>query len=195
MAYPFNQGWRPVPGSRSPFICRSEDEEARRLRDSLIAGCRGQAIEDLFCGREVACPSGACYAIESQSPMNLDARDPLRAASALLGDLTLIRGIGEATRRRLEGQGCRTIADLAGEPRYCRDAARLLDSIEKGDTRDLTEQIGRRRQSDPLILEASRFHAPEDLVFLDIETMGLFSRPIILIGLARVSGGSIAVRQ
>ena len=197
MAYPFNQGWRPIPGSRSPFICRfEEEEEARRLRDNLIAGCRGQAVEDLFCGREVACPSGACYAIESRSPMNLDARDPIRAASALLGDLTLIRGIGEATRRRLEEQGCRTIADLAGDPRYCRDAARLLESIAEGNTRDIADLIGRRRQrSDPLILEASRFHAPEDLVFLDIETMGLFSRPIILIGLARVSGGSIAVRQ
>lgn len=189
MAYPFNRGWR-------PFVHHSEDEEARELRDSLIAGCRGRTVEDLFCGREVACSSGACYAIESRSPMNLDARDPGRAASALLGDLTLVRGIGEATRRRLAERGCRTIADLAEHPRYCRDAARLLDSIEKGDTLDLAEQIGRRRRrSDPLLLEASRFHAAEDFVFLDIETMGLFSRPIILIGLARVSGGSITVRQ
>ncbi len=130
--------------------------------------------------------------------MSLDARDPPdRATSAILGDLTLVRGIGEATRRRLEERGgCRTIAALmGGHPRYCRDAARLLDSI--ADTRDLVAEIERRRRrSDPLLLEASRFHAPEDFVFLDIETLGgLFSRPIILIGLARVSGGSITVRQ
>ncbi|MDD4253456.1 MAG: ribonuclease H-like domain-containing protein [Methanoculleus horonobensis] len=196
MAYLFDESWRFAPGFRSPFIHNSDDEEARRLRDDLVAGYRGRALEEVFCGREMSCPSGTCYVVESEIPMSLDARNPDRAASALLGDLTLVRGIGEATRRRLEERGCRTIADLMGHPRYRRDAARLLDSITGGDTRDLVAEIERRRRrSDPLLLEASRFHAPEEFVFLDIETLGLFSRPIILIGLARVSGGSIAVRQ
>ncbi|KAF5030912.1 RNase_H superfamily protein [anaerobic digester metagenome] len=196
MVRAFNLRGRYAPGIRSPFISRSGDEEARRLRDDLVAGYRGRALEDVFCGRETVCLSGTCYVIESESPMSLDARDPDRAAAALLGDLTLVRGIGEATRRRLEGRGCRSVADLMRHPRYRRDAARLLDSIAEGDARDLVGEIERRRRrSDPLLLEASRLHAPEDFVFLDIETLGLFSRPIILIGLARVSGGSIAVRQ
>ncbi len=189
----FNQNWR---SARSAFICRFEDEEARRLRDDLLAGYRDRALEDVFSGHEVACHSGTCYVVESRSPMSLDARDPDRAASALLGDLTLVRGIGEATRRRLAERGCRTIADLAGNPRYRRDAARLLDSIAGGDTRGLMAEIEqRRKKSDPLLLEASRFHAPEEFVFLDIETLGLSSRPVFLIGLGRVSGGSIVVRQ
>ena len=194
MSYPFDERWRSAPSFRPPFIRRSDDDEARRLRDDLVAGYRGRAVEDVFCGREIACPSGTCYVVESRTPMSLDARDPGRATSAVLGDLTLVRGIGEATRRRLAERGCRTIADLMAYPRYRRDAARLLDSI--ADTRGLTAEIERqRRRSDPLLLEASRFHAPEDFVFLDIETLGLSSRPIILIGLARVSGGSFAVRQ
>ncbi|MDD3857772.1 MAG: ribonuclease H-like domain-containing protein [Methanoculleus sp.] len=189
----FDQNWR---SAWSPFICRFEDEEARRLRDDLLTGYRDRALEDVFSGREVACPSGTCYVVESRSPLCLDAPDPDRATAALLGDLTLVRGIGEATRRRLEERGCRTIADLTGDPRYRQDASRLLDSISGGDTRGLTAEIERRRRrSDPLLLEASRFHAPEDLVFLDIETLGLSSRPVILIGLGRVSGGSIVVRQ
>ncbi|WP_301677204.1 ribonuclease H-like domain-containing protein [Methanoculleus methanifontis] len=196
MVRAFNRAGRYAPGIRSPFSACPDDEEARRLRDDLVAGYRGRVLEDVFCGREVACPSGTCYVIESESPMSLDGRDPDRAAAALLGDLTLVRGIGEATRRRLEERGCRTIIDLADHPLYCRDAARLLDSIAGGDTCELVEEIARRRRrSDPLLLEASRFHAPEEFVFLDIETLGLSSRPIILIGLARVSGGSIAVRQ
>lgn len=189
----FDQNWR---SARSPFICRFADEEARRLRDDLLAGYRDRTLEDVFFGREVACPSGTCYVVESRSPLSLDARDPDRAAAALLGDLTLVRGIGEATRRRLAERGCRTITDLMGDPRYRRDAARLLDSVAGGDTRDITAEIERRRKrSDPLLLEASRFHAPEEFVFLDIETLGLSSRPVFLIGLGRVSGGTITVRQ
>ncbi|KUL04930.1 MAG: Exonuclease-like protein [Methanoculleus marisnigri] len=185
-----------APAPWSSFICRSDYDRARRLRDDLVAGYRGRAFEDVFCGREVACPSGACYVLESRDAMDLDGRDPDRAAAAILADLTLVHGIGEVTERRLKGRGYRTLADLARHPLYRREAARLLDSVAGGNTRDLVEEIGRRhRRSDPLLLEASRFHAPEDFVFLDIETLGLFSRPIILIGLARVGDGSITTRQ
>ncbi len=182
-------------GLRSPFVPRSDYERARRLRDDLVSGYRGRTFEDVFCGREVSCPAGACYVLESRSPMSLDGRDPDRAAAAILGDLTLVRGIGEVTERRLKGRGYRTVADLLRHPRYRREAARLLAAVKEGDVCDLMEQIGRRRRSDPLLLEATRFHAPEDFVFLDIETLGLFSRPIILIGLARVRDGTITVRQ
>jgi len=184
------------PGPWSSFIPRSDYDRARRLRDDLVAGYRGRAFEDAFCGREVACSSGTCFLLESRSAMDLDGRDPARAAAAVLGDLKLVRGIGEVTERRLKGRGYRTVADLVRHPLYRREAVRLLDTVAQGNTCDLLEWIGRRhRRSDPLLLEASRFHAPEDFVFLDIETLGLFSRPIILIGLARVQGGSIAVRQ
>ena len=210
MAHPFDQTgrlWRaPVdradesgrsaPASRSSFVRRSDYDTARRLRDDLVDGYRGRALEDLFCGREIASPSGRCYVLESRSPMEIGSQDPDRAAAAILADLTLVRGIGDATERRLNGRGYRTVADLARHPLYRREAARLLDLVAEGNTCDLMDLIGRRRRcSDPLLLEASRFHAPEEFVFLDIETLGLSSRPIILIGLARVRGGSIITRQ
>jgi len=174
----------------------SDYERARHLHDGLIATNRNRRVEDVFCGREVASPAGTCYVIESRTAVGLNGRDPDRAASAVLADLTLVPGIGEATGRRLERQGYRTVADLARHPLYCRDAARLLHAVEQGDTRGLAEWIGRRhRRSDPLILELSRFHDAGDLLFLDIETLGLFARPVILIGLGRLEQGSLTVRQ
>jgi len=187
MAHPFDQAgrlWRarvdragecdladesgsPPPGPWSSFIPRSDYDRARRLRDDLVAGYRGRAFEDIFCGREVACLSGTCFVLESRSAMDLDGRDPARAAAAVLGDLKLVRGIGEVTERRLKGRGYRTVADLVRHPLYRREAARLLDAVAQENTCDLLEWIGRRhRRSDPLLLEASRFHAPEDFVFL-----------------------------
>ena len=205
MEYPFDQagrGWRARSaraGERDPSFrsISSGCDRVRHLRDDLVTGYRGRTVEDVFCGREAACPSGRCYVLESRSPvMGLDDRDPNRAAAAILADLTLVPGIGEATGRRLQRQGYRTVADLMRHPLYRRGAARLLDSVAGRDTRGLVEWIGRRhRRSDPLLLEASRFHAPETLVFLDIETLGLSSRPIVLIGLARVESDAIAIRQ
>jgi len=186
----------PLPAMVYPFEQTEEFREARRLHDDLVAGYHGRSIEDVFGGREVASPAGTCYVVESRSPMGLDSRDPDRAASAVLTDLTLLCGIGEATRRRLNRLGYLTVADLMEHPRYCREAARLLCAVEQGDTRGLADWIGRRhRCSDPLLLQISRFHDAGDLLFLDIETLGLSGQPIILIGLARFEGGSIVVRQ
>jgi len=187
-----------LPGRRygPSSLSISDYGGARRLHDDLVAGYRGRTVEDVFCGREVACFSGTCYVLESRCAMDLGGRDPDRAASAVLADLTLIRGIGEATARKLKRLGYLTVADLIRHPLYRREAARLLETVEREDTRGLAEWIGRRhRYSDPLLLEISRFHDAGDLLFLDIETLGLFSRPVILIGLAGIEGGSIVVRQ
>ncbi|WP_292518503.1 ribonuclease H-like domain-containing protein [Methanoculleus sp.] len=205
MAHPFVQAARlrqageyEDAGENTRFVPgpRSEYARIRRLCDDLVAGYRGRAFEDVFCGREVICSAGGCWVLESREAMDLDGRDPGRAAAAILSDLTLVHGIGRVTERRLKGRGYRTVADLVRHPRYHDEAARLLDSVTEGNVRDISDLIGRRHhRSDPLLLEASRFHAPGDFVFLDIETLGLFSRPIILIGLARVEGGSITTRQ
>jgi hypothetical protein len=68
--------------------------------------------------------------------------------------------------------------------------------VETGDTAELTDWIGRWFQrSHPLALLSSGFHSAEDFVLIDIETLGMFQRPIILLGLARVQGDGIRVEQ
>jgi uncharacterized protein YprB with RNaseH-like and TPR domain len=60
----------------------------------------------------------------------------------------------------------------------------------------MIEWIGRRfSKSHPLALHASGFHTPEELLFVDIETLGLFSSPIIVIGLAQSNGETLNVHQ
>jgi len=185
-----------LPGPWSTFIRRSDYDDARRLQNTLVAEYRGRRFEDAFRGREVVCSAGRCCLLESRRTMDLDARDPDRATEAILSDLTLVHGIGRVTERRLKRRGYQTIADLVRHPCYRQEASKVLELVAEGNTRDLMEQIGRRhRRSDPLLLEACRFHAPEDFLFLDIETLGLFSRPLILIGLARARGGSITISQ
>ncbi|WOX56198.1 MULTISPECIES: ribonuclease H-like domain-containing protein [unclassified Methanoculleus] len=187
MTYPFRQAGRPWRAVGEGTVSSSD----------LVREYRGRTVEDVFCGREVSCSSGTCYVLESRSAVDLDGRSPDRAASAVLADLTLVRGIGEATGQRLRRMGYRTVADLVRHPLYRPEAERLLTAVAREDTRGLATWIERRhhRRSDPLLLDISRYYAAEEFLFLDIETLGLASRPIILIGLARVHGGSIVVRQ
>ncbi len=58
------------------------------------------------------------------------------------------------------------------------------------------DMIGNRHaKSHPSVLGTAGLHEPEDYVFLDIETLGLFSRPIILFGIGVVDNGQLVVRQ
>lgn len=180
----------------SRYVFRSDYDRARRLRDRLMAEYNGRTPEDVFCGREVVGSGGIYYVLESETEIDPGRQEPERARAAILPDLTLIRGIGKRTEERLKRRGFETIADLAHHPQYRREAGLLLDHLADGNSRDLTEWIGRRHhRSHPLVLEASRFHDPEDFVFLDIETLGLFSRPIILLGIARMRSDRITVYQ
>jgi uncharacterized protein YprB with RNaseH-like and TPR domain len=58
------------------------------------------------------------------------------------------------------------------------------------------ELIGSRHtKSHPHILGTAGLHEPEDYIFFDIETLGLFSRPIILFGVGFLEHGQLIVRQ
>ncbi len=178
------------------YLFHSDYDHARRLKHRLLETYRNVPLDTIFCGREERNDAGACYAVESSAALVMKGADRELATAAILSDLTLVRGIGERTAVRLRQRGYRTIADLTRHPRYGSDADHLLRQVSSGTTADLMQSIGRRHQvSHPLVLATSRFHDPEEFVFLDIETMGLFSRPIILFGLADISGSAITVSQ
>ncbi|MCC7565129.1 MAG: ribonuclease H-like domain-containing protein [Methanomicrobiaceae archaeon] len=183
-------------GLCTSFVFRSEFERARALERELVEAYRGVSLEDALCGSELDTGEGTCYLIESHDALEMRGQDREAVKTAILADLTLIYGIGQQTQERLKRRGYRTIADLTRHPRYRKEAERLLAQIESGDTAGLMRWIGRwHPASHPLVFLTCRFHAVEDFVFLDIETLGLFSRPIILFGVARISGRRIGVQQ
>ncbi|MDN7025027.1 exonuclease [Methanoculleus sp. FWC-SCC1] len=183
-------------GFYDAHLFRSDYDRARQLQHRLLAAYRDTPLDALFDGREERTDAGTCYGIESSEPLAMQPADRERVRAAILGDLTLVRGVGDRTEARLRQVGYQTITDLTRHPRYGSNADHILRTLAFGTTADLMQHIARRHQaSHPLVLAASRFHDPEDFVFLDIETLGLFSRPIILIGVAEMSGAAIVVRQ
>ena len=75
-------------------------------------------------------------------------------------------------------------------PKFRSSARRVTECISAGNSGEIMDLIGNRHaKSHPHVLGTAGLHEPEDYVFLDIETMGLFSRPIILFGVGFLEHG------
>ena len=173
-----------------------EYEKARRLKERLFRSYRGVSLEEAVPGQTFATGKGACYHVRTEETFDLRVIGREKAREKLISDLKLIYGIGWITERALKEKGYSTLEDLSGHPRFGERAETLLKIVDAGHTDRLCEWIGRWfSRSHPLILHTSGLHEKEDFLILDIETLGLFTRPIILFGAAQVSGGSIRVDQ
>jgi hypothetical protein len=180
----------------SSFVFSSEYEEARRYLASLLTQYQGMSFNSVFDGTEVENDGGICVVQKSRHALAHQDVDNLRFRDEITQDLSLVHGIGPVTQQKLKQRGYVTISDLCQHPRYRADAEEALSCLSDGNTCEIMHLIGRRHsQSHHSILGTTGMHEPEDFVFFDIETLGLFSRPIILFGIASLENGHLSVDQ
>jgi hypothetical protein len=181
-------------GSIPSNILNFEYQRAQRLKYKLFEECNGKSFEEVINGEELRNQKGSCCHILNQYEINLP--EPDKSKRRILSDLKLIYGIGEVTERALKEEGYKTIEDLVYHPRFGKNAKEFLKLLEKCNINGIINWIGRwYSKSHPLMLYVSRFYNLEDFLFIDIETMGFFSRPIILFGIASISGERIFINQ
>jgi uncharacterized protein YprB with RNaseH-like and TPR domain len=177
-------------------IFSSEYEAARQELERLLSRYHGRSFESVFHGTETVNDGGVCFVQESLHDLAFRSVDPGRFREDILQDLTMVRGIGPATRKKLNARGFGTIVDLLNHPRYRSGAEDVLSCLTAGDTAEIMDLIGgRHSKSHASILGTTGMHDPEDFVFFDIETLGLFSRPIILLGIGVIENGHLHVHQ
>jgi uncharacterized protein YprB with RNaseH-like and TPR domain len=170
--------------------------EAEILRSKLIETHKETSIEDYFKGEEFDTNQGPCYRIQERRKLKLNTISKKKAKKNLLNDLKLIRGIGDSKSDILRSNGFETIEDLKEHPRYGTDASQLTDIIDEGDFCKITDYVSNRYpKSHPTSLYSSCFSSNENLLFMDIETLGLKGVPLILIGVAKVENNHILVDQ
>jgi uncharacterized protein YprB with RNaseH-like and TPR domain len=178
------------------YVFSSEHEHAEHYLKQLIEQYDGVSFNTVFSGVEHTNEGGVCFSLKSHHAILDTSLDIDRFRSEILGDLTLVRGIGKTTQARLKARGYQTLSDLGTHPRFKAHARQVLQRLSRGNQADIMDLIGSRHpKSHPLVLGTAGFHEPEDFVFLDIETLGLFSRPIILFGVGRVDCGDLVVHQ
>ena len=183
---------------RRPFFTADSDEyaSARELKRALIAQYREAALEEVIGGREHTTELGICYHLETTERTNFNTIPLKRSRERLLSDFKVLDGIRDKTERALKEQGYHSVADLVGHGRFGGRARRFLELVEVRDTYRLIEWLGKRySKSHPLTLYATGLHAKEQLLFVDIETLGLYASPVILIGVARSAGETVTIHQ
>ena len=137
-----------------------------------------------FRDTEIFNECGVCFSLESRQSLKIPLIDLDRFRSEILKDLTLVHGIGPRTQTRLMSKGFRSLPDLMQHPKFRSYAHEVLKCLNSGNSAEIMDLIGcRHAKSHPSVLGTAGLHEPEDYVFLDIETLGLFSRPIILFGI------------
>ena len=198
MARRFQQGLtQPAPFLTAwPPLTAAAYTEARHLREILLRECQGRSLLDLYPGEVKATAYGAVLVLDEVRSFPPVTLDPAVGEAWILRSLRLLYGIGEATENRLKLAGYTTLRDLLAHPRWAWQVEQILRAVERRDLPALNRLVARWFPlSHPLALALLSFVEPEEILFLDIETLGLYTEAIILIGLVRPQREALVVRQ
>jgi hypothetical protein len=178
------------------WIYESQHDAAREQLGDLLSMYEGMDLDEIFRGTVHDTYEGACYRIRSDEPLEIGNQDRETLRESLYSDLQLVHGIGTKTEQRLKAKGYRTITDLVRHQRFGRAATQTLRILSSDESRGIADLVARWHS--PTHVKSfltSGLYPSRDLVFIDLETLGFFSRPIILFGLAEVRGGTLQVTQ
>ncbi|MDP3563688.1 MAG: exonuclease, partial [Methanoregula sp.] len=131
-------------GFSNSVVFSSEYDQARQHLDQLIGSYHDRPFEAVFSGKEISNECGTCFSLASPHTLHLPAFDLDHYRNSILGDLTLVRGIGRATEKRLRVRGYETLYDLADHPKYRSYVHHVIDCICHGDTHEIMDLVGRR---------------------------------------------------
>ncbi len=185
---------------RTSFIDRhlfsSEYGRARSLLTELLAAHDGADLEEVVDGESIDGPLGETWVVRSSEQVPRSSPAPGAALERLHQDLRLVHGVGPALETRLRRRGYGAIGDLRWHRRLAPAARGVLDTLDGADptaiARLCTERHG---ASHPGVFLATELYGEDEHVYLDLETLGLFSRPVILFGIARLRSGIVEVEQ
>ena len=167
-------------------VFSSDYERAHNHLDILLEKYRDVPFDTLFSGTEIFNECGVCFSLKSRQSLKLPSLDHDRFRSEILEDLTLVHGIGQRTQTRLRSKGFRTLTDLMHHPKFRGSTHDVLKCLHCGSSTEIMDLIGcRHAKSHPSVLCTAGLHEPEDYVFLDIETLGLFSARLSSLALVR----------
>jgi uncharacterized protein YprB with RNaseH-like and TPR domain len=177
-------------------VFSSDYEQAHHQLDILVEKYRNIPFGNVFSGTEIFNECGVCFSLKSRQSLKIPSLDPERFRYEILKDLTLVHGIGSKTQDRLRVKGYHTLPDLMQHPKFRLHTHGVLKCLYGGNSAEIMDLIGcRHTKSHPCVLGMAGLHEPEDYVFLDIETLGLFSRPVILFGVGMIENGYLVVHQ
>ena len=172
------------------------EQTPQKLKEKLLEEYQNKSLEELENGQEIDTNYGSCYCFTTEEKLKINTPSKNEINQCLLGDLKLIKGIGESKERKLKKEGYISLEDLTGHPVYSGDACEFLENMENGNISCILEWISSRfSSSHKLNLLLSSLSGIENMLFMDIETLGLKDVPLILVGVAEVSNDGLIINQ
>jgi uncharacterized protein YprB with RNaseH-like and TPR domain len=189
-----------APEAESPYgwtrLGYGDFQRAMRLKGELLREFEHAKLEDYYSAEPVENEYGTCLKLRHSIPLQLSLGNPTQARQALHCELKLLYGIGPAVETRLHISGYRTLRDLAEHPRWGSQACELVNELNQLDVKRLQRLIHRWFPvSHPLALKLFGLASSERVRFFDLESLGLFGRPTVLLGIARPYGDTLEIDQ
>lgn len=178
------------------LIHESEYDKALKLENRLLGDFEGKLLRNVIPGRVLSNEYGESYRVTGECLTQFKKPNHEKSRQALMSDLKLVYGIGPVYERELKQQGYDTIEELMKHPKWKESASVVMEMIENDDVKLLQTWLGRfLDKSHPLVHCLAGFLKDEDFMLLDIETLGLFGRAIILLGVARPRKNCVHINQ
>ncbi|MEN6330253.1 MAG: ribonuclease H-like domain-containing protein [Methanobacteriaceae archaeon] len=174
----------------------SQNENPYELKKRLLLMYQDHSLEDLPYGNEIENIHGTCFSFKTKEKVKFKAPSSEKLDNVILSDLKLLKGVGQAKEKRLKEEGYQTLRDLCEHTTYGSESIWVCNLLDEKDYSHLSEHISHSFfPSHPLNTLCMSARDPEDLLFMDIETLGLDGVPLILIGVARTKDNKVETVQ
>ena len=186
---------KPKPSYES-WIWSSEFDEALKLENQLIRQYKDKDLEYALSGKIVSNEQGECYAITGSSISDFKKATYEESRRVIISELKVLPGIGPVREQTLKQQGYLTIEDLETHPLWKKQAHEFIKMIDYKELEATQRWLWQRLpKSHPLLHYLAGFCGDQDFAIVDIETLGLSERPIILLGIAKPTKTHICTSQ
>jgi hypothetical protein len=173
-----------------------EYDEALELEKELLKKYKGKNLSKALPGKIITNEQGSCYGISSRHILEFKKADYDESRQLIISDLKLIPGIGLVRENALKRQGYMTIEDLECHRLWAKPAKAFMGNIKARDVKSTQDWLWQRLpKSHPLVHYLAGFCKDEDLAIIDIETLGLSERPIVLLGIAKLGEKKLRMNQ
>lgn len=187
---------QPFESAAESWIWSNEYDEALKLEKKLAKQYKDKPLEEAIAGKIISNEQGECYAISASCASNFKKASYEESRRQIIADLKALPGIGPAREQTLKQQGYNTIEELQNHPLWKKQAYNFMKIVDKQEIPLIQKWLCQRfPKSHPLLHYLAGFCQDQDFAIVDIETLGLSERPIILLGIAKPKKTQVCTSQ
>jgi uncharacterized protein YprB with RNaseH-like and TPR domain len=186
----------PKVSAAESWMWSSEYDEALKLEEKLIKQYSGKALEESIDGKVISNQQGECYAISTSCASTFKTSTYQESRQQIISDLKVLPGIGPVREQTLKQQGYKTVEELENHPLWKKSASEFMKIINQKEVASTQRWLWQRLpKSHPLLHYLAGFCQDQSFAIVDIETLGLSERPIILLGIAKPGKDQVCASQ